>query len=114
LIIVYTLEAHPMDSVSPYSNEEWPLKYSTDKEGNPVTQPSTYKERIDMAKKTIEDEGLNIPVLVDEMDNPIWCTYGQAPNIAYLIQTDGRIIVKQDWYDPEKMEEFIRAHVTKG
>jgi len=74
----------------------------------------TYDERLDIAKKTIKEQGINVPILVDEMDNPIWCTYGQAPNIAYLIKTDGRIILKQEWYDPDKMEEFIQAFIIKG
>lgn len=110
-IIVYTIEAHPIGTASPYSDKEWPLNYSTDADGNPISQPLTYDERLDLAKKTIEEQGIDVPILIDEMDNPIWCTYGQAPNIAYLIRTDGRIILKQEWYDPEKMEEFIRAYI---
>jgi hypothetical protein len=48
-----------------------------------------------------------MPLLVDEIDNPVWCTYGPAPNIAYLIATDGRIIAKQSWYAPKLMEQTI-------
>lgn len=51
-----------------------------------------------------------MPVLVDEMDNPLWCTYGPAPDIAYLIGTDGKIVEKQGWYDPEQMESAILAY----
>jgi hypothetical protein len=113
-ITVYVIEPHPISSVSPYSDKEWHLSYSRDEDGNPITQPLTYEERLTLAQKTIEEQGIDVIVLVDEMDNPIWCTYGQAPNIAYLIRTDGRIVLKQDWYDPDKMEEFILAYVINN
>jgi len=45
--------------------------------------------------------------LVDEIDNPLWCTYGPAPDIAYLIGTDGTIVKKQIWADSQLMEEAI-------
>lgn len=60
---------------------------------------------------TINAEEITVPVLVDEMDNPLWCTYGPAPNIAYLIGTDGKIVTKQDWYNPEEMESAILAYL---
>ncbi len=114
VVIVYIIEPHPIGSISPYSDKEWPLSYSTDEEGNPIFQPQTYDERLVLAQKTIKEQGILCPVLVDEMDNPIWCTYGQAPNIAYLIQSDGEIIVKQIWNDPVKMEEFILAYIIRN
>ena len=52
-----------------------------------------------------------MPVLVDEMDNAVWLTYGPAPNIAYLIGTDGRIVAKQSWYQPEQMEVVIDSYI---
>ena len=113
-IIVYIIEPHPVGSESPYSNKEWPLAYSEDKDGNPITQPLTYEERLAMAQKTIVEQGINVTMLVDEIDNPVWCTYGQAPNIAYLIGIDGTIIAKQDWYNPDKMEELILACIING
>ena len=41
------------------------------------------------------------------MDNPLWCTYGPAPDIAYLIGMDGTVVEKQVWYQVELMEEAI-------
>ena len=52
-----------------------------------------------------------MPVLVDEMDNPVWCTYGAMPNSAYLIGTDGTIVEKQAWYKPQLMEEAILSYL---
>ncbi|MEE8419533.1 MAG: hypothetical protein V3S02_05415 [Dehalococcoidales bacterium] len=50
-------------------------------------------------------------MLVDEIDNPVWCTYGPAPNIAYLIGTDGIIVTSQQWYDPGAMENAIQDYL---
>jgi hypothetical protein len=49
-----------------------------------------------------------VPILVDEMDNLVWCTYGARPNNAYLIGRDGKIIEKQAWYQPQEIEEAIK------
>lgn len=65
-----------------------------------------------MAGKTVAAEGITVPVLVDEIDNPLWCTYGPAPNIAYLIGTDGTIVTRQDWFDPAGMESAILAYLN--
>lgn len=62
---------------------------------------------MELARKTVAEEGISVTVLVDEMDNPVGCTYGPAPNNAYLIGTDGTIMEKQGWYQPEQMEAAI-------
>ena len=110
-IIVYTIDAHPAGSASPYSNKEWTSTYSRDKVGNPVAQPLTYEERLVLARQTVVEAGIKVPVLVDEMDNPVWCTYGPTPDIAYLVGTDGRIIAKQPWYDPQQMETALTHYL---
>ncbi len=65
-----------------------------------------------MARKTIAAEDITVTVLVDGMDNALMCTYGPAPNNAYLIGTDGKIIAKQGWYNPEQMESAIVDYLT--
>ncbi len=106
-IIVYTIEAHPVGSPSPYIGEEWTGPASTDKEGCSLTQPTTYEGRVAQATQMIQELGITVPVLIDETENPVWCTYGPAPNIAYLIDTEGRIVEKQGWYQPQPMEQAI-------
>lgn len=111
-IFMYTIEAHPVGSPSPYSGQEWPAAASTDEEGNPRTQPTTYTHRLAMATEMSQELGITIPILIDEIDNPIWCTYGPAPDIAYLISTDGVIVEKQAWYEPRLMREAILEYLN--
>ncbi|MEE8353051.1 MAG: hypothetical protein V3S10_01220 [Dehalococcoidales bacterium] len=107
MIIVYVIEAHPMGDPSPYSGEEWPESFSKDADGNPVRQPDTYAERVALARQTAADEKITVPLLVDGMDNAVWCSYGPAPNIAYLIDRDGTIVTRQDWYVPSAMADAV-------
>ena len=54
-------------------------------------------------RANVEDESgyttlLTTLVLIDEMDNPYWSTYGYMPNCAYLIQQNGTVFYKEDWF----------------
>ena len=54
-----------------------------------------------------------MPVFVDEMDNPLWCTYGRLPNNAFLIGLDGRIVARQDWNDARGLERAINNYLGR-
>jgi len=113
-IVVYTIEAHPIGSKCPYSDQESPSSYSVDLQGSPVHQPLSYEERLLLARKTAAEAGISVPVLVDEMDNPVWCTYGAAPNAAYLIGTDGTVLAQQRWYEPRLIESAILTYTSSS
>ena len=107
--MVHTIEAYPVGSASPYTQgQEFinPIS-SYDWNSKPIKQPATYEDRLKQAKQSIKEIQITIPMLVDDMDNAIWCTYGPASNIAYLINTDGTIVARQLNYDPVEMEKAI-------
>jgi hypothetical protein len=83
-----------------------------DGEGCELFQPATYTERIEQATQMVQELEIAPLVLIDEMDNAVWCTYGPAPNSAYLIGTDGRIVEKQGWYEPQAMETAIKDYLA--
>ena len=108
-VIVYIVEPHPHGQICPYTKNFW-LNYPAnfDIDGQPLYQPNHYEWRFEQAIKMKAALLTNdIPVLVDKMDNPVWCTYGPAPNNAYLIDTNGTVIEKQGWYNPDLMEDAI-------
>lgn len=111
-VVIYITEPHPTGSPSPYTGREWTTEASVDTEGCLLTQPTTYEERVSQAAQMAGQLGITVPILIDEMDNPLWCTYGPAPNIAYLIGTDGRIAAKQGWYEPELMKTAIEKYLA--
>jgi hypothetical protein len=104
-LTIYSREAHP------YDNQ--PMNYSYDLAGNPIAQPTTYEERLENVRKVIEEAEILMPVLVDPIDNPMWCSYGQKPNNAYLIGMDGKVVVYQDWNDAIKMEKAILEYLEE-
>jgi len=55
---------------------------------------------------------ITIPVLIDDTDNAVWCTYGPAPNIAYFFDRDGTILLKQPWYDLTTMENALKKYLA--
>lgn len=90
-----------------------PGSYSRDPEGAPIGQPGTYEGRRLLAWKAgLEDRTLP-SILVDNMDNAVWATYGPAPNIAYLIGMDGLVLLRQPWFDPKAMENAVKALLQK-
>ena len=86
---------------------------SYDEAGNPIRQPHTYEDRVELARKTIVESELLMPVLVDEIDNPMWCSYGERPNNAYLIGMDGTVLVYQHWNNPIEMETAILENLEQ-
>ena len=90
------------------------LAESLNEEGDPVHEPRNYEEREELARELVAAEDIAVPVLVDEMDNPLWCTYGPAPNVAYLIGMDGEVIEKQGWYTPSRMRAAIQDLLGSG
>jgi hypothetical protein len=113
-ITIYTIEAHPVGCASPYSSKESTSSASRDAASNPLYQPFTYEERVAQATQCRQEMGETVPLLVDGMDNAVWCTYGPAPNIAYLIGQDGKIVTKQGWYQPEQMEKVLQNYLKNG
>jgi hypothetical protein len=113
-VIIYVIDPHPHGQICPYTGNFW-LNYPAnfDINGQPLYQPDHYAWRVDQAKKMrgalISEE--SIPVLVDEMDNPLWCTYGPLPNGAYLIGTDGTVIEKEGWFKKSDMETAIKDYL---
>ena len=72
------------------------------------------EERVALAAKAISETPIAITVLVDEIDNPLWCNYGQMPNNACFIGTDGRIILYQDWNKVAETEATIIAYLAQS
>jgi hypothetical protein len=108
---INVIEPHPMGpDVSPYGGRVSESRHST------VLQPTTYDERVEVARgiyALLEGEQL---LLVDGLTpgssvDVIWCTYGTAPNSAFLIRQDGIVEVVQLWLNTGAMEQAIRELV---
>src|SRR5206468_822292 len=78
-------EAHPIDG--------WRMS-SNDKVGISVAQPKTAEERIKVAEKCCVVLEMDMPLLIDEMDDRVGHAYSGMPDRMYLIDRDGKVVYK--------------------
>jgi len=105
-LLVYTLEAHPIGSRSPYSDEEW-VSWWNRLPGVLIPQHQHYQERLKMAAKSKTNLDIQYPYLIDEMNNAVWLVYGSASSPAFIIDRQGRIVLRQVWINPTELEETL-------
>jgi hypothetical protein len=96
-VVIYGVEAHPTDT-SPYFG--YPnLTQDNNNDGIFFPQPLTYGDRKLMVAETYANTPLLAPTYIDALCNNWWLYYGPAPNNAYLIDTNGIVFAKHDWFD---------------
>lgn len=105
-LVVYTLEAHPEGATSPYSDEEWnPLINSwLGVNLSPVSGLEERQERARWSRNALE---LPVTMLVDSMDDSVWRAYGRASSPAFVIDLEGRIVLRQAWLDPKPIRRAL-------
>jgi hypothetical protein len=48
-----------------------------------------------------------IPWIIDNMDNTLQKTYGGMPNADFIIDSDGTLLMSNEWADPDKVKAFL-------
>lgn len=76
--------------------------------GRVYPQPASYAERVAQARTFAEKYGSPMRVLVDEMDSRVQKTYGDLPNMAYVISKRGLVVYKANWTKPEEITALLR------
>ncbi len=107
-VVLYTVEAHPAGSKSPYRDGEW-LTGINRLTGTRVDQPASLEARLRRAAWSRQRLQRQDRVLVDGMDDHGWRTYGAAPSAAFVIDAQGRIVLRQPWVEPRG----IRAELQR-
>ena len=83
--VIYIREAHPTD--------EW-LVESNERDNVLYVQPTTLKERTEVASACALRLDLTMPLLIDDPDNSTDKKYYALPDRLYLIGRDGRIVYR--------------------
>ncbi|WP_261340525.1 deiodinase-like protein [Mariniblastus fucicola] len=95
--IIYSREAHAADSDRPA--------------GFDVEQPVSTEERREVALKFLKQMGLEIPALLDDIDDKTSQDYVSLPDRLYLVGKDGNIAYAGDkgprGFKPDELEEAI-------
>ncbi len=105
-LTVYTLEAHPVGSESPYTEDEW-VSLPNRLTGVYVKQPETAEERMKTARDSHRKLDLPEPMVVDDMDDSVWRAYGSASSPAFVIDRQGRVALRQVWVTPKEIRRVL-------
>ena len=105
-LLIYVQEAHPMNSKSPYTDQEWDIWWNR-LTGVRITQPQDAAERRTLAKFSHHKLQLVPPMVVDTIDNDLWSRYGQGSSPAFVIDTEGLIVARQPWVDPKGLKVVL-------
>ena len=104
--VVYVQEAHPTDGRQTDSNVELGILFR---------QHQSFDEREEVAAACSLDLHIEIPVLVEEMNNNVDEAYGAAPERLYLIDADGKVAYHggagPHFFDLDEWEEALTACV---
>ena len=106
--IVYTIEAHPDGSKSPYAEGEW-LTWWNRMTDVRVQQPRTTRQRMTTALMSRDTLALKYSVAVDGMDDKVWRAYGAASSPGFVIDRNGRIVLRQVWIDPQEIDKALES-----
>jgi len=103
--VVYIREAHPEDGWAFTMNRE---------QGIAIHDPATDDARAGVAAACALRLELEIPVLVDGVDDAVARAYGGWPDRLYLIAANGRVAHQggegPDGFDPAALAEALAAH----
>lgn len=116
LVHVYTIEAHPaLPEPTPYKG--WTDSSLPNDPGGGVAygdvgQPYTWEGRAALARRVLSTIDNRPIMLIDDLDrdglvNPVWCTYGTAPNPAFVIAQDGTIALAELWFRTDALYQAL-------
>jgi len=102
-LCVYTIDAHPVTDVCPYTGEEW-VPDANRRDDVLVRQPTDLAARVELARRYANDwqRGAGATA-VDTMDDASWRALGQAPNLGLVVGPDGMVVERTGWFDAEKL-----------
>ena len=105
--VVYIKEAHPEDGWVLDSNRRADIR---------ETDPERDEERAAVAERCVQRLEIELPVLIDGVDNAVASAYGGWPDRLYLIGRDGRIAFQGGegpfGFRPDELEAAIRSELA--
>lgn len=105
-VVVYTREAHPVGTKSPYSEGEWDT-WVNRVTGVRLGEPADRAERRERAAEAHRELELPGEILVDGMDDRAWELYGRAPSPAFVVDREGKVALAQRWVRPKAIRRVL-------
>jgi len=101
-LVIYISEAHPMDY--------WPLGKHVQ-----IAQHKTVEDRIEAAKFYTKNFGLELPIVIDTMDNDFDKVYASWPERFYIIKSGqiehiGTPSEEDNGFDKSELESWLAMY----
>jgi hypothetical protein len=74
-------------------------------------QPDSLEERKEYVRLADAELQMEIPWIIDVMDNTMQKTYGRMPNSEFVIAADGTLLESREWADPDLLKKYLETHV---
>jgi hypothetical protein len=107
-LLVYIREAHPEDG--------WVIAENR-RSGISVRDPLTDEERQEVASTCAANLQLDMPTVIDGVDNAVASAYGGWPDRLYLVRSDGRIAFRGGegpfGFKPDELERAIERELAQ-
>jgi hypothetical protein len=98
IFVVYQKEAHSEEGIF-----------------HDIPQPTEYEVRKNHAKRLVKEFAMqNVRVLIDEMDNRTSRSYGNLPNMIFVIEPDGKLGFVSDWTKTFEVEDYLNNAVKSN
>jgi peroxiredoxin len=101
--IVYTKEAHPAGG--------WEVDRNKDRDIS-IEQPATADARRQTAQAARDKLKITVPIVLDTMDDEVARKFGAGANSAVVIDRDGRLAARQEWFEPVALRRHIDAAIA--
>ena len=107
--VVYIKEIHPTDG--------WQVK-ENEQDAVLVRQHQSFEERVEVGQACMLKLALEMPAVVDEMDDRVAAAYAAMPERLYLIGSDGRVAYKGGlgpmFFRPREWAEAIESYLREA
>jgi hypothetical protein len=107
--VVYIREIHPTDGWQVSANE---------RDSVLIREHRSFEERVEVAQTCMTKLALDLPALVDEMDDSVALAYAAMPERLYLIGLNGRVAYKGGmgpiFFDPDEWQAAIERELSQA
>lgn len=86
MLFIYVREAHPGEVIPAHHSE---------------------REKANAARLLADEEGMDMSIIVDDVDGDIHRRYSRLPNPAFLVDKSGRVAFRSRWTKPDELKAAI-------
>lgn len=67
----------------------------------------TWEQKLQAAKDCRQQDGIQNPLIVDDLDGTMHRAYGSMPNMIYIVDKNGKVAYKAMWTDHEEIASVL-------